>query len=313
MSGLLSKPDFLREIKEMDPYRFEKFVAEVWDQQGFETTLRSKSGDRGIDVVAEDGQQKHLLQVKRYTGGNKVGSEEVRKYATLYQQVGDADQVDIVTSGHFTDEALQLATDLSVGTVDGEELFYLVNSSAPEVAVKYLHSSDLEKDAAGVVSPNSVDKPRDNVGEQQSSVITCEHCGEDITDSKQEYITHWADCELPEYRPSKIPVDTWWEIKDEVTEGADNDPFEDFEYSGSSSSQQSHRISISEFSAVGDKLLEDHLTAVLAITGLILAYGGFRIATVSEGIIQGIFYFVGLGGAFLLIFSYLNAKEAIES
>lgn len=120
-----SADDFKRQLQQMDPYRFEKLVAALWESEGFETTVRSGSRDRGVDVVATKDfpyDQKLLIQAKRYTEGNKVGSQDVRNYATLYQQEENADTVIIATTSTLTSEAQRLATDLNVKTVDVEYL-----------------------------------------------------------------------------------------------------------------------------------------------------------------------------------------------
>lgn len=117
----LSREEIRQQLQQIDPYEFEELVAELWESQGYETTVRKGSGDRGIDVEAikeKPFEQKVLIQVKRYTEGNKVGSEQVRNYATLYQQVPDADTVVIVTTSGYTTEAERLARDLNIKTID---------------------------------------------------------------------------------------------------------------------------------------------------------------------------------------------------
>jgi hypothetical protein len=114
-----------KQIQQLDPYQFEKLVADLWESQGYETTVRQGSGDRGIDVVAVShfpSEEKLLIQAKRFGENNKVGSEMIRKYATLYQQVPDADGVVIVTTSAFTSQAKRLADDLNVQTVNGEQI-----------------------------------------------------------------------------------------------------------------------------------------------------------------------------------------------
>lgn len=139
MDGLLSKKEFLHRVRSMDPYLFEQFVADVWEERGFNTTVRSASGDRGIDIIATAGEEKQLIQAKRYSKSNTVGSQTVRNYATLYQQVKDATAVVIVTTSSFTNEARKLADDLDVEAIDGDAFFEIVSSHAPSVAVEYLH------------------------------------------------------------------------------------------------------------------------------------------------------------------------------
>ena len=119
----VSKQEIKRQLQQIDPYDFEKLVAEVWELLGYQTTVRKGSGDRGVDIEAtklEPFQQKVLIQTKRYTGNNKIGSQEVRSYATLYQQISDADTVVIVTTGRVTSEAKALAKNLNVKLIDGD-------------------------------------------------------------------------------------------------------------------------------------------------------------------------------------------------
>lgn len=111
-----------KDIEDMDPYAFEELVSKLWEAKGYDTKVRNKSGDRGVDVEAEKGGYKEIIQVKCYKKGNRIGSQSVREYATLYQQIPTANQVLIVTSSGFTNEAQQLANDLNVMAVDGDEL-----------------------------------------------------------------------------------------------------------------------------------------------------------------------------------------------
>jgi len=126
-----SKSEMKRHLQGMDPYKFEHLIAELWNFQGYETTVRQGSSDRGIDIEAEKNEpfsEKILIQAKRYSDDNKVGSNEIRNYATLYQQVPDTDSVVIATTSQFTTEAGVLAKDLDVKTVNFNSLYNLINS-----------------------------------------------------------------------------------------------------------------------------------------------------------------------------------------
>lgn len=109
----------LQQLQKMDPYDFEELVADVWEAMGYDTHVRKGSQDRGIDIEAVRGRQKALIQAKRYSSDNKVGSEEVRKYATLWQQEPDASRVVIVTTSTFTSEGKKVAAEQNVTIVDG--------------------------------------------------------------------------------------------------------------------------------------------------------------------------------------------------
>ncbi|WP_256299920.1 restriction endonuclease [Haloarchaeobius salinus] len=127
--GGLSETNLSDLLQSMDPYKFEKLVAELWGELGYTATVTSGSGDRGIDIEARKEDPFHrlqLIQVKRHSDANRIGSSIVRNYSTLYSQRDDADIVAIVTTGQFTSDAIHLAEDLGVRTMAGDKLCELL-------------------------------------------------------------------------------------------------------------------------------------------------------------------------------------------
>ncbi len=125
--------DYLNSIR---PTEFEELVAEIWAELGYETEVTPGSRDRGIDVIATKEipvTEKVLIQAKAYSEQNKVGSKEIRNYATLYQQESGVDRVVVVTTGEFTSDAETLAKDLDVRTVDREDLLALIDEAGIQV------------------------------------------------------------------------------------------------------------------------------------------------------------------------------------
>jgi hypothetical protein len=117
----------LSELQSMGPFEFEKAVADVWSAKGYNTEVKSKTNDKAIDVVAKSGNHRILIQAKRYSTGNKIGGPDVRKYATLYQQDLDADQVIIITTSSFTSQAKEIAAEQGVRIIDGRQFSNLVD------------------------------------------------------------------------------------------------------------------------------------------------------------------------------------------
>jgi len=136
--------DYLRSrLQQMDPYDFEQFVSDVWTHLGWSTRTVGKPGDRGIDVIATDEDSKQLIQAKRYGPNTTVGSPEVQQYASLRLQEDNVDQVTIVTTGGFSRQAEDLAPDLDVVLVDGEDLLGVLDElEAYEVFVE--HFDDIQ-------------------------------------------------------------------------------------------------------------------------------------------------------------------------
>jgi restriction system protein len=140
-----SKQFLRRRLQQMDPYDFEEFVADVWEYLDWETRVVGEPGDQGIDVIATNGERKQLIQAKRYGPNTTVGSPEVQQYASLRLQEDNVQQVTIVTTGEFSRQAEELAPDLDVILVDGEELLAVLEElEAFEVFVEHFESIELE-------------------------------------------------------------------------------------------------------------------------------------------------------------------------
>ena len=122
-----SKAYLRRRLQRMDPYAFEEFVGDVWEHLGWQTRVVGEPGDRGIDVVATNGDEKQLIQAKRYGPNTTVGSPEVQQYASLRLQ--------------------ELAPELAVILVDGEGLLDVLSEiEAYEVFVKHFDDIHLKSD-----------------------------------------------------------------------------------------------------------------------------------------------------------------------
>jgi restriction system protein len=131
----------------MDPYAFEAFVGDVWEHLGWHTRVVGEPGDRGIDVIAVNGEEKQLIQAKRYGPNTTVGSPEVQQYASLRLQEENVDQVTIVTTGEFSSQAQELAPDLDVILVDGDGLLDILSEiEAYEVFVEHFDDIHLKSD-----------------------------------------------------------------------------------------------------------------------------------------------------------------------
>lgn len=140
-----SKSYLRQRLQQIDPYDFERFVGDVWKHLGWNTRVVGKPGDRGIDIIARDGEQKQLIQAKRYGPNTTVGSPEVQQYASLRLQEDNVDVVTIVTTGEFSRQAEELAPDLDVILVDGEDLLGILEElEAFEVFAKHFEDIQLE-------------------------------------------------------------------------------------------------------------------------------------------------------------------------
>jgi len=116
-------------LQGLDEYDFENLVSLLWEKQGWQTQVTKGAGDRGVDVIARKEtpfEQHQLIQAKRYSHKNKVGSEEIQKYSGLYARRDQVDAVVVVTTSGFTKEARSVAQNRNVKLVDGQKLLSLI-------------------------------------------------------------------------------------------------------------------------------------------------------------------------------------------
>lgn len=142
----LSRSTFKDEIRSLDPTQFEHLIADLWEAQGWTTQVTQQSQDRGVDVfVSQDTpvRQRHAIQVKRYGESNPVGSPEIQQYSSIQHQEKDIDAAVVVTSSRFSEQAEEVARELNVRLIDGDELFNTVQSQGlSDVVEDYIQSAE---------------------------------------------------------------------------------------------------------------------------------------------------------------------------
>jgi tetratricopeptide (TPR) repeat protein len=122
----------LRRLADIDPYRVEEIIAELWNRRGWDTRVTQRSNDRGVDVFATQStpvEQTHAIQVKRIAPSATISSADIQQYSSLQHQFNDVDAVVIVTTGRFSAAATDTAADLNVKLIDGPRLVELIEEA----------------------------------------------------------------------------------------------------------------------------------------------------------------------------------------
>jgi restriction system protein len=99
------------QLPETSPEQFEAFCAEILRRQGWEIRLTKRSGDQGIDIVAQRGGITVVFQCKMYTGS--VGNKAVQE-VHAGKDFLCADLAVVVSTAEFTPSARELANALDV-------------------------------------------------------------------------------------------------------------------------------------------------------------------------------------------------------
>lgn len=177
----IEQDDLLTYLQQIDEYAFEHFIAELLGLYGWKTQVTSGSTDRGIDITAEKERpfhQKHLIQVKRWRRGNKVGGPEIRQYSSLRHGRGDADAVVVVTTSSFSSQAIEEASDLNVKLVDGADLCAIIAEKGAEGLVREYADSNCPYCTDAFEGDMHL---RDHLCEEHG-YIECPHCEDIIQD-----------------------------------------------------------------------------------------------------------------------------------
>jgi hypothetical protein len=101
----------LDDIDMMDGVEFEKFIAALFSNMGYQTEITKGSGDQGIDVIATKNGKKIGVQAKRYSGTVGNGAIQEAVAGIKYYQL---DKAVVVTNNFFSFSAQQLASANSI-------------------------------------------------------------------------------------------------------------------------------------------------------------------------------------------------------
>ncbi|MEU9309474.1 restriction endonuclease [Streptomyces sp. NPDC048256] len=128
-------PDATEEIgyEELDPYEFEQAIAELCRRDGCtEVEVVGGAGDLGADVVARTPDGRALvIQCKRYSDTNRVGSQDMQRFGGTCFAVHGAEVAAVVTTGDFTAPAVEYASRCGIVCVDGEDLGRWQDAAGP--------------------------------------------------------------------------------------------------------------------------------------------------------------------------------------
>ena len=107
---------------------FELLVGEAFRLQGYKVTELGGNGqDGGIDLVLNKGPEKFFVQCKQWKAF-KVGVTVVRELYGVMAAQGAAGGF-VVTSGRFTDEAIEFASGRNIRLVDGPVLLGMIKQA----------------------------------------------------------------------------------------------------------------------------------------------------------------------------------------
>jgi predicted RNA-binding Zn-ribbon protein involved in translation (DUF1610 family) len=181
----------------MDPLEFERWIAQWFQERGYDTKLTSKTNDKGIDVIAEDESETLAIQAKAYSPTNKVSSPEVQQVSGLLAR-SDIDGVVLCTTSTLTNEARSVAKNRGIHVISVEL----------KTAISDINYIGPRRQAptSGAESDN------------RQTPYDCPNCGEIIREHRwSRYYTHFEECHLPNHKPDTLTEDEWEKVVERVS------------------------------------------------------------------------------------------------
>lgn len=109
------------QFEELSPTEFEQSIAFLYQLQGYQTTVCGGAGDEGVDVEARKDGELMIVQCKRYTKTNMVGSPAIQILFAA-TTANRANKGVIVTTSWFTKQAQQYAQNKPIELIDRGKL-----------------------------------------------------------------------------------------------------------------------------------------------------------------------------------------------
>lgn len=146
--ALLEGQTDIESIRQLPWRKLEILVAEAYKREGYSIMGNSGPGsDGGVDILARKDGETVLVQCKQWKA-RKVGVKTVREMFGLLNSEG-ANEVHVVTSGAFTQEARDFAANKPITLIDGLTLLQMVKKAQTVV-----HPVDIASDLPAVLCPN---------------------------------------------------------------------------------------------------------------------------------------------------------------
>ncbi|MEP1448934.1 MAG: restriction endonuclease [Paraglaciecola sp.] len=122
---LIKKQSSIDTLRETSWSDFEVLVGEAFRRKGYAVQENMVGGaDGGIDLTLRKDGKLHIVQCKQWRR-SKVGVSIVREMFGV-MTASNAERVHVVSSGHFTSDAIKFAQGLPIELINGDQLLELI-------------------------------------------------------------------------------------------------------------------------------------------------------------------------------------------
>ncbi len=98
----------LRKKENEGAYLFEELIGKLFEKKGYKVRVTKKSGDYGIDVIADKGTEKIAIQCRLLDSSDKIGNSAIQKaLGGLVSPYNATKLIFITTAGGYTSQATE--------------------------------------------------------------------------------------------------------------------------------------------------------------------------------------------------------------
>lgn len=115
----------INQIDNLNPYEFEEWVARMFRLNRFKAMPTKRSGDYGVDVIAEKDNERIAIQVKKFS--KPVGIKAVQEVIAGMDYYNCYDGWVITTAPYFTQASKNLAHTRNIKLYNKNDLALLLN------------------------------------------------------------------------------------------------------------------------------------------------------------------------------------------
>jgi HJR/Mrr/RecB family endonuclease len=121
-------------IDSISGFEFEEYVADLLRKLGYKNVqITKKTGDKGVDILAQKNSRKYAIQCKRINPRNKLNNSAIQQVYTG-KQLYKCSNAMVITTGYFTEPAWEAAKELGVTLWARNKLIEQIN----QVSTPYL-------------------------------------------------------------------------------------------------------------------------------------------------------------------------------
>lgn len=117
----------LDELKRMNPFKFEKYVADLYKSMGYSVQQTKRTGDGGKDIIVQKNGQTYYIECKRYA--KPISSSKMRDFVGACALGGKNVKGIYVTTSRFTSDAKSAARRKGIELIDGEKLTRMIRNN----------------------------------------------------------------------------------------------------------------------------------------------------------------------------------------